>query len=257
MQAFSNGIELPLCKCSKYVVFGDAHRGMGTAGDNFLKNQYLFSAALEYYSMRHFSYIEPGDGEELWENRSLEKIQDCHSNVYRKFAQLERQKRFYRIYGNHDMQLRKLFPESICLKNGEGGKDMYIIHGHQADFFNSVCWRISRFLVRYVWKPLEQFGVNDPTSAARNYKKTKRYETCMAQTAEKTGNYLIAGHSHRSHLVEGELYVNAGSCVHPSGITVIEIENMEMSLVKWQIGAKKDGILFAERVVLVDHIPIS
>lgn len=34
---------------------------------------------------------------------------------------------------------------------------------YQADFFNSVLWRLTRFLVRYVWRPLEHFGVLDPT----------------------------------------------------------------------------------------------
>ncbi len=254
--AFLNHAELPLCKCSRYVIFGDCHRGAGNAGDNFLRNQHLYSAALEYYYSKNFYYLELGDGEELWENRCLEKIKDCHSNVYRKLECFQKQDRFCKIYGNHDMELKKYLPECIFLKNQENGRDFYIIHGHQADFFNSVCWRISRFLVRYLWKPLEQFGVNDPTSAARNYKKTRKYENCMARAAEKKDVYLLAGHSHRPHLVEGELYVNAGSCVHPSGITAVEIENMQMSLVKWQIGARKDGTLFVEREVLKGEVPI-
>ena len=65
--------------------------------------------------------------------------------------------------------LRKILPEAIILDNCEGGRDVCMIHGHQADFFNSVCWRLSRALVRYVWKPLERSGVNDPTSAAVSY----------------------------------------------------------------------------------------
>lgn len=256
-RAISKGTTLLLGKCSRYAVFSDCHRGCGNMSDNFLRNQHLYFAALEHYYAEGFYYLELGDGEELWENRCLKRIQDSHSNVYQMFACLKRKNRFCKICGNHDMELRKEMPESIRLKNQAGGRDVCMIHGHQADFFNSVCWRISRFLVRYVWKPLEQFGVNDPTSAARNYRKVHKYEKHMVEAAEKKNVYLVAGHSHRPHLVEHELYVNTGSCVHPWGITVIEIENMKLSLVKWFMGTKKDGTLFVQREVLEGDIPIE
>lgn len=249
-EALLNKVMLPLSRHSRYVVFGDCHRGTGNMSDNFLPNRHLYFAALEHYYLEGFYYLELGDGEELWENRSRKRIQEAHDYVYDKFECFYRRNRFCRIYGNHDMELRKELPESIILKNKEGGRDVCIIHGHQADFFNSVCWRISRFLVRYLWKPLELFGVNDPTSAARNYKKIHKYEKCMEKTAEKKNIYLLAGHSHRPHLAEQGLYVNAGSCVHPWGITAIEIERMQISLVKWFMGTKADGTLYVEREVL-------
>ena len=255
--AISNGVKLPLCKCSRYVVFSDCHRGTGNMSDNFLFNQHLYLAALDYYYAKNFYYLELGDGEELWENRSLDRIKDCHSNVYCRFDCFTARKKFCKIYGNHDMELKNDLPESIILKNQEGGRDLCLIHGHQADFFNSVCWKLSRFLVRHLWKPLEMFGVNDPTNAARNYRKVKKYEQFMVNIAKKKDIYLMAGHSHRPHLVENELYINVGSCVHPQGITTIEIENMHMSLVKWYMGAKKDGTLYVEREVLKEEIPVS
>lgn len=256
-KALSNGVVLPLCKHSKYVVFGDCHRGTGNMSDNFMRNQHLYFAALDHYFREGYYYLELGDGEELWENRSLMRIRDIHSNVYEKFECFKQKNRFCKIYGNHDMELKKELPESIILRNREGGKNLCIIHGHQADFFNSVCWRLSRFLVRYLWKPLEQFGVNDPTSAARNYRKVHRYEKCMAETAVQKEIYLLAGHSHRPHLMEQELYINAGSCVHPWGITVVEIENMRLSLVKWFMGTRNDRTLYVEREVLQGEVPIT
>ncbi len=255
-RALSNGVTLPLNRCSRYVIYGDCHRGTGTQGDNFLRNQHLYSASLEYYFSRYFYYLELGDGEELWENHSLDLIKECHSNVYEKFDCFREQNRFCKIYGNHDMVLRKELPESIILKNQEGGRNICIIHGHQADFFNSVCWRISRFLVRYFWRPLELFGVRDPTSTAKNYKKAQKYENCMVHTAKKKNVYLLAGHSHRPRLLEGELYINAGSCVHPQSITAIEIENMQMTLVKWFLGSRNDRTLFVEREILQKDVSI-
>ena len=79
----------------------------------------------------------------------------------------------------------------------------------------------------------------------------------MEEIAKKKDVYLIAGHSHRPHLVEDELYINAGSCVHPWGITVLEIEAMHMNLVKWYMGTKAEGMLCVERKVLKGNIPIK
>ncbi|MCI9378747.1 MAG: hypothetical protein HFI06_09570 [Eubacterium sp.] len=255
-RAVAGSVTLPLDRCSRYVVFGDCHRGTGNMSDNFLRNKHLFAAALEQYAANGFFYLELGDGEELWENRSKDRIKECHSDVYDVFCCLKERGRYCRIYGNHDLELKGNLPEGIILKNREGGRDLCIIHGHQADFFNSTCWRLSRFLVRYLWKPLELFGVNDPTSAARNYRKVHKYEKRMVDVAKKKDVYLLAGHSHRPHLMDGELYVNAGSCVHPQGITAIEIEHMRMSLVKWVMGNKKDGTLYVEKQVLQGEVGI-
>ena len=257
-RALAGALYLPLNACSRYVVISDCHRGEGTNNDNFLKNQHLYFAALEYYLKHGFYYLELGDGEELWENRSLSRIEACHGNVYWMFSLFEKQCRIQRIYGNHNMELQDILPEALILENQEGGRDICMLHGHQADFFNSVCWRLSRFLVRYLWKPLERFGVNDPTSAARNYRKTERYEKCLVSWTKKHDTYLAAGHSHHPRLSEeGELYINAGSCVHPRCITAIEIEHMRMTLVKWNVATRTDMTLYVSREVLAGPVEIT
>ena len=70
-RALKNALQLPLNACSRYVIMSDCHRGEGTMNDNFLKNQNLYYAALNCYRERGFFYVELGDGEELWENRSV------------------------------------------------------------------------------------------------------------------------------------------------------------------------------------------
>lgn len=274
-KAWDGAIRMPLYRQSKYVLISDCHRGTGTAYDNFLRNQHLYMAALEHYYRKGFYYIELGDGEELWENRCRKQIEDCHSDVYTLFSLFEQENRILRLFGNHNIELRdtgkrrrrkeacKLHPlqenlkECVILENQEGGRDLCLLHGHQADFLNSVLWRLSRFLVRYIWKPLELFGVNDPTSPARNNKKQTNYEHCMLQWAEKKELYLVAGHSHRPTLSEeGGLYVNTGSCVHPRCITAVEIEDQKMTLVKWNMGTRSDMTLFVERIVLAGPVEI-
>ncbi len=256
--AFKNAPLLPVYSNSKFVLISDCHRGTGTSNDNFLKNQHLYFAALTYYYNNNYTYIELGDGDELWENRSIKQIKEIHSNVFWLLSLFHEQKRLYMIYGNHDMVKKNSptcfdfpFYEGIILKNICYKKSIYLTHGHQADTFNSVFWKISRFLVRFVWKPLEQFGVLDPTSAAKNYSVKEKTEKRLEAWAKKTKSTLITGHTHRPILnPEHTCYCNTGSCVHPRCITCIEIKNDALYLVKWSMETKSDLSLFVARTVL-------
>lgn len=288
-KAFEEALRLPLCRRSKYILFSDCHRGIGNANDNFLKNEYLYLAALQFYFARGFTYLELGDGDELWENRSIQKIKEMHRHSFDMMAKFYAAGRFYAIYGNHDMEKKKpefskkyfhsyycerqlceclLFPgmvfyPAIILKDEMHKKDIYLTHGHQADPLNSTFWRLARFLVRYVWRPLEGIGVPDPTSAAKNNRKKKQSEQLLSDWAKRNNHILITGHTHHPMAGHaGSPYLNTGSCIHPSGITGIEIENRCMTLVKWSVAARPDLTMYAAREVLgetvcVDEISMS
>ena len=64
--------------------------------------------------------------------------------------------------------------------------------------------------------------------------------------------FTITGHTHRPRFPEpGDIaYFNDGSCVHPRSITGLEIENGEISLVKWNISTTEDGTLKVVRLLL-------
>src|SRR5699024_421601 len=70
-KAFQHPCRLPLYQDSRYVLFSDCHRGTGRSNDNFLKNEFLYVSALKYYEEQGYTYLELGDGDELWENRSF------------------------------------------------------------------------------------------------------------------------------------------------------------------------------------------
>ena len=80
--AFRDAPVLPLDCGSRLVLFSDCHRGVGNSNDNFLKNQHLYLAALQHYFQKGYTYLELGDGDELWENRSLARIIDIHDDVF-------------------------------------------------------------------------------------------------------------------------------------------------------------------------------
>lgn len=277
-KAFEGALKLPLTGHSKYILMSDCHRGTGTSYDNFLKNQNLYFAALQYYYHRGFTYIELGDGDELWENPDMEQIIETHSNVFWLFSLFHRQGRLHMLYGNHDMMKKNgrytakacttyycseepllpglKFHSGIILeasneRNNFMPMDIYLTHGHQTDFLNSVFWRLAKFLVRHLWRPLERFGVLDPTSAAKNYTRKSLCEKRLHHWAQKENHILIAGHTHRPILsAEDSFYYNCGSCVHPRCITCLEIERYQICLVKWTLGTKPDRTLYVRREIL-------
>lgn len=266
--AFKNAPVLPLNDSSRYILISDCHRGNGTSNDNFLKNQNLYFAALSYYFENGYTYIELGDGDELWENRSINQILDIHSNVFWLFSKFQSEGRLYQIFGNHDLCKKQarfyekycLSPshEGIILKDEQHEKDLYLTHGHQADFLNSVLWKISRFLVRYVWRTLEHLGFLDPTSAAKNYTKKKKTEEILTDWAMKNNHILITGHTHRPMIgSQHSPYFNTGSCVHPRCITCIEVEHRCMALVKWTLSTREDMSLYVARKPLAGPICID
>lgn len=263
-KAYKNGERLLIDGNSKIVCMSDCHRGIGNRGDNFLPNQNLFLAALDYYFIRNFCYVELGDGDELWENRSFERIREIHEDAFNKMARYCCRGGFYMLYGNHDCCKQKReqctcwsVVESLVLKECNTGHEIMLLHGHQGDWLNDRLWPLARFLVRYVWKPLELLGVPDPTSAARNNKLRKKTERRLEKFAGEKQILVIAGHTHRPMLsVPGEsFYLNSGSCVHPRCITAIELEKGNVTLVKWSVVVRCDRVLSIERRILEGPIP--
>lgn len=289
-RSFENALHLPLNFNTKYVLISDCHRGTGTSNDNFLKNQNLYFAALQHYYKMGYSYIELGDGDELWENRNMQQIIEAHGDVFYLLSCFHQQGRLHMIYGNHDIVKNKkryvvkcynsyphccgntpslencpLLPDirfypGIILEHTDTAeaKDIYLTHGHQADLLNSTLWRFSRFLVRYLWKPLERYGVLDPTSAAKNYTRKQKTEQRLHHWAQQENHILITGHTHRPALSgQDAFYYNSGSCVHPYSITCLEIESMRLCLVKWKLAVREDRSLYVAREILSEPVSLA
>ncbi len=284
-KVFDSAEQIPIDDSSKIVLMSDCHRGDGNWGDNFFNNQNLFFAALDYYYGKDFTYIEIGDGDELWENRKIERIITTHSDAFWLMSKFYRRERFYMLYGNHDTvkknpgyatkHLRSYYDESIKkrvalfpeIKIHEGlvliyknaNHKIFLIHGHQVDFINYDLWKLTRFLVRYLWRPLELIGVRDPTSSSKSAGRKAKTEKKLTEWAKKRNQIIVAGHTHRPAFpnINEPLYFNDGCCVHPRCITAIEIENGNIALVKWAVKAKKNRILYVARVILEGPVKIQ
>jgi UDP-2,3-diacylglucosamine pyrophosphatase LpxH len=275
---FQSAEQIPFDDSSRIVLMSDCHRGDGSSADEFSKNQNIYFTALNHYYNENYTYIEIGDGDELWENSKISDIVQVHSDAFWLLSKFFKEGRFHCLFGNHDMvkkynkyvmnnlyryydEPRKkeaaLFEgirihEGLVLRHRITGNKIFIVHGHQVDYFNYDLWRLTKFLARYLWRPLNSFGVNDPTRAAKNFSKKEKVEKRLIEWILKEDQMLIAGHTHRPMFPEtGEPpYFNDGSCVHPRCITAIEIVNGSIALVKWNVKSKADGSLFIGRTVL-------
>ncbi len=276
---------VPISDASKIVLMSDCHRGDGSFADNFSKNQNVYCGALDYYFSRGYTYIEIGDGDELWENYDFGVIVETHKDAFRLLTKFQQHGRLYMIYGNHDMvkknsryvaknlyryhdaRLKKDMPlfenikvhEALRLRHAETGKDIFVVHGHQPDFFNNHLWKLARFLVRHLWRHLEAAGFNNPTSAAKNNKMSSSIENKLASWCERENKMMIAGHTHRPVFPEKDapLYFNDGSCVHPRCVTAIEISGGDIVLVKWCVSTMHGGILYVRREVIAGPEKLS
>jgi UDP-2,3-diacylglucosamine pyrophosphatase LpxH len=301
---------------SRLVFMSDCHRGNGGWGDDFSRNRLLFLHALGHYRSLGFTYVEVGDGEELWENSSFDSVHWAYSEVYIRLGYLHSEGRLIFLWGNHNNAWRQpqrvraeLTPalwmyfdgrvsplledlgreallqilsgdgpppdrpllrplrtrEAVVLRHRGSGGEILVTHGHQGELWSHRVWPLSRFLVRRVWRMLQNAGLRPRITPAGNYALMRETESRLTQWCRSSGIPLVAGHTHRPELPSPDdpPYMNCGSCVHPRCITALEIEGSEVSLVKWHVstrtaeGMDADSQLRLMRTVLEGPVPLQ
>lgn len=257
------------------VFISDVHRGDGTIFDSFMQNKNIYKTALAYYYKRNFIYVEIGDGDELWKNKDFSEIAYTYKDMFKILNKFKEENRIYILYGNHDIIKREenfyISQYRILKKYGhrygreflsfiknlsfyEGikfiftpiNKEIFVFHGHQLDRMNSKYWKMSSFLVRYPLKFLNGIaGFKDPTSPAKNNKKGNKIDIKLEKWSAENDVMIICGHTHNSRMPKTtEIpYFNDGCCVLPYAMTAIEIEEGNITLVKWIIETDTEGIL--------------
>lgn len=272
---FKRAKVIPTSKNTKIVVMSDIHRGINNINDNFHKNKLLYEEALKHYYKKGFTYIELGDGDDMWEVNDYYKIIETYKETFKLLKKFYLKKQLLMIYGNHDICKRKkkilekyfyTYYDKRKNKNEEllnnlnvyeaivlnyRNLKIFMLHGHQVDFLNSNIWRISRFLVKYIWKKLETIGFRAPMTLAKNYELPNKNEKKLINFSNKKKMMVISGHTHKAifPINNTSLYFNDGACVHKDGITCLEIKNDKISLIKWFYKAKKNKILFKRKIL--------
>ncbi len=270
---------------SRYVFISDCHRGNGSLSDEFTRNQNSYLHALTYYFRRGFTYIEVGDGDELWEHPEFQHIKEAHHDVFEAIKRYFDAGRFILIWGNHNNYLsmpsyvekyfhtyyhdhtgtttdflRGVEPcEAVVLKHRQTGQEIFTVHGHQGDFANDQAWMLTMISVKYFWRRLHALGFTNPASPTKNAFKRHKIERNYTKWIARHRRALICGHTHRFKYPKADQlpYFNTGSCVYPTAMTALEIADGLIQLVRWRVIANAEGVLEVVRDVVRGPDPIG
>ncbi|MBL7742463.1 MAG: metallophosphoesterase [Chitinophagaceae bacterium] len=201
-------------KAGKFIIFSDQHKGARDGADDFALSEPNYLAALDHYHRNGFVFINMGDSEELWEN-SLSKVKKYNQATFEAERNFAEQKRFIKIFGNHDLywgndpiawwQLKRIFKEEVRIYEGVvlatsiSGKPLHIFcaHGHQGDASSDGNW-FSKWFVANIWAPLQGYlRVNPNTPAYDTDKKTLHNDIMYQWSSNQKDILLVTGHTHQ------------------------------------------------------------
>jgi len=209
------GLVIPFnTNTQKIIIFSDQHKGAKNAADDFENCEKNYVAALDYYYKTGFFFINLGDGEELWEN-NIFQVKKHNGLSFEKEKQFVQQKRFIKIFGNHDLywandplaslQLESIYGEKVPIYEGciltttlnERPFQIYLTHGHQGDLQSDGNW-FSKFFVSNVWGPIQGLLDINPNTPAFNNQLKSLHNTLMYDWSSIEKNVLlITGHTHQ------------------------------------------------------------
>jgi UDP-2,3-diacylglucosamine pyrophosphatase LpxH len=279
---FETAWRLPVDDRSRILFLSDSHRGDGGPADDLWPNRRLYQDVLTHYFREGFTYIEVGDGDELWKNRRIAPILRAHRSTYDLLHEYHERERLHLIMGNHDYahpRLRLIAKEGIPAHEGlvlqvnGTGQDLLVIHGHQVDFARDPGLTFSRLGVRHFWRGLQTRGIWCNPSWTELAQGRSRLGRVIARgmlnrndsvearltswlihpSTNGHGRALLCGHTHVPRLAaSGEpAYFNTGCCIVPGQITGLELQEGQLSLVKWT------GEQDLERELLAGPRPLS
>jgi UDP-2,3-diacylglucosamine pyrophosphatase LpxH len=260
-EALHRAHVLPVDSASKFVFFSDCHRGDNSVADAFAGNEDIFLRALAHYYEAGYTYIEVGDGDELWQNPHFSDIRKAHDRTFELLHAFNDDQRLHLVVGNHDVSAgRNDLVEkdgieahnSLVLSHVDTGHKLLVAHGHQADFVSDQLYRFSRRMVRF-WKKLQLLGLGNPPNRAdekpsvhgpmldfldsvtSTYRQMQKVEHRIIDWVQTWQQAIICGHTHRpmSSQFGGAPYLNTGSCVRAGHITGIELDRGQASLISW------------------------
>jgi UDP-2,3-diacylglucosamine pyrophosphatase LpxH len=284
-KAYESAFCMPFNSKSKFIFFSDVHRGDNSFSDEFAHNQNTYLHALGYYFREGFTYIEVGDGDELWEHSDFKHVRSAHDDVYLMLREFHDLNRFYPLYGNHNMEFKDpayvkssldsyydeyleetntlfseiVFHEAIRLQHEDHQKEIFVVHGHQGDFINDQAWKFTKFVNRHLWHYFHVVGFTNPASPSKNLQKRHKIEKNYTKWIREHQKMLIVGHTHRPKFPRTgeEPYFNTGACVFPRNITGIEIEDDSISLIDWRLRPDEEGRLCIIRKIVKGPEPLS
>jgi UDP-2,3-diacylglucosamine pyrophosphatase LpxH len=247
-QAFETAKTVLFDDSSRLVFFSDLHRGDNSRSDAFAQNEDLFLQALAHYYRQGFTYIEVGDGDELWQNRRFSAVKRAHQRTFDLLHTFAGGSRLHVIFGNHDIQgfqhrrMKKdglMAHEGLVLQNAHTDQRIFVVHGHQVDFKSDGIYRVSRFMTRHVWRHLQNLGFSDVATPVGESRNRGTLRERVSEWIDVHKQMVICGHTHTPKFAAhgATPYFNTGSGVFNGYITGLEILNGEIAPIKWLLSS--------------------
>jgi predicted phosphodiesterase len=208
----------PLLSClpekASYVIFSDQHKGAKDAADDFMGAENNYMAALDWYYSNGYTLINLGDCEELWENTPGAVVERNRLSLLEE-AKFLQQERYYRIFGNHDLEWNYIVPRMQFLKPIFGTKlkvyeglilqipydqktySFLLTHGHQGDQ-RSDGNAFSKWFVAAIWTPIQRFLDIRMNTVSDSFDLVDQHNIVMYEwTLQYKNTFLISGHTHK------------------------------------------------------------
>lgn len=250
---FAQAQEILFNDHERIVFFSDLHRGDKSAADEFAPNEALFLHALGHYYTRDYTYIEVGDGDDLWSTTHFQDIRQAYPQIYDMFHRFHGRRKLHLLFGNHEIggyqpeiQHEKdglPVQEALILRHARTNQRLFVTHGHQVDLWCDWLTGFSRHFVNF----LRFFSLHDDTKLALQQKRTtlentianwsirqqQRLEQRLSSWAQQNQRIIIAGHTHRPEGAGTTPYFNTGSGLTRHAITGLELYHGRLQLIKW------------------------
>lgn len=211
----SAGLIVPFdLNSARFIIFSDHHKGGKDLADDFRLAEENYMTALQHYDQQGFTLICLGDCEELWENTPKTVIKKNRLSLLAE-ARFLQQNRYYRVFGNHDLEwsyaiqqnlfLKPIFGEKLKIYEGlllrteYNGKEYSILltHGHQGDK-RSDGNPFSIWVVAAIWTPIQRFLDISTNTTSDSFELVDHHNIIMYKWSEKQPNLaLISGHTHK------------------------------------------------------------
>lgn len=196
------------------IIFSDQHKGGRDGSDDFMLVETTYLTALRYYYDKGFTLINLGDCEELWESKPSIVIEKNRAALLEE-ARFLQQQRYYRIFGNHDLEwnyqiprdqfLKPLFGKELKVYEGlilkmkyrNAEDNIFLAHGHQGDK-RADGNAFSKWFVAAIWTPIQRWLNIRLDTVSDSFDLVDKHNVIMYEWSQQYKNtMLISGHTHK------------------------------------------------------------
>lgn len=223
----------------KFIIFSDHHKGNKDYGDDFANNEPNYLAALDYYLLNKFNYINLGDAEELWKYDPKEVISK-NITALRSEARFQQENKYFKTFGNHDLTWKNKLDVDIWFKDifnlplpvyegillkliiNESPLSIFLTHGHQGDKLSDNN-ALSTWMVAHLWRPLQRYLRININTPAKDFTMRDKHNIMMHEWSSRRKNLLlITGHTHKPVFASGLYFDHPNNTINETKIAAAE-----------------------------------